>query len=299
MDAVITLIGPRPGALDAAIVADAGARLNALGANVAEAEWLGPDEATDMVYSGVSLVDAEAAVRSAIGDRQIDVIAQPLTGRRKRLMLSDMDATIVAEETLDEVAAHAGIGAAVATITRRAMAGEIDFPTALRERVAMLTGLEESALETVYNQTTINPGAEVAVRTMAAHGCHAVLVTGGFDYFTARIGPRIGFHETRSNIFEIEAGRLTGRVTEPIFGRDGKAETLRDVAAARGIPLHETMAVGDGANDLEMVKMAGMGVAYRGKPVLRDAAPARLDHADLTGLLYIQGYRRADFVDAG
>jgi len=296
MDAVVTLIGPRAGTLDAAIVAEAARALNALGAEVGVVDWLAQDHAADLPFSGPEPATVQAAVRDALGGRPIDIVAQPLHHRRKRLMLSDMDATMVAEETLDEVAAVAGLGERIAAITRRAMAGEMDFPAALKERIRIMSGVEETLFQRVLDSATVNPGAEVAIRTMVANGCHTILVTGGFDLITRPLAERIGFQEFRCNALDIEDGRLTGRVAEPIFGREGKAVTLSDAATARSIDRAETMAVGDGANDAEMIRAAGLGVAYRGKDVLRQVAAAWLDHADLTGLLFVQGYRQDEFV---
>ncbi len=296
MDAVVTLIGPRAETLDAAIVTEAARALNALDAEVGAVDWLAQDQAADLPFSGPEPATAQAAVRDALGGRPIDIVAQPLRHRRKRLMLSDMDATMVAEETLDEVAAEAGLGERIAAITRRAMAGEMDFPAALMERIRIMSGVEVALFQRVLESATVNPGAEVAIRTMVAYGCHTILVTGGFDLITRPLAERIGFQEFRCNTFEIEGGRLTGRVVEPIFGRDGKAATLIETAAAFGLDATETLAVGDGANDAEMIRAAGLGVAYRGKDVLRQVTTAWLDHADLTGLLFVQGYRQDEFV---
>jgi phosphoserine phosphatase len=202
-----------------------------------------------------------------------------------------MDSTIIGCECLDELADFAGVKAQVSAITERAMRGEIGFEGALRERVAMLKGLPLEALARTYaERVRLNPGARTLVRTMAAHGARCVLVSGGFDFFTSRVAEAAGFHLDRSNRLIEADGALTGEVADPILGREAKLATLKDEARALGVDLAETLAVGDGANDLAMIQAAGLGVAYRAKPVVAMEADARVDHADLTALLYFQGY---------
>lgn len=225
----------------------------------------------------------------------MDLLAQPAAGRRKTLLVADMDCTIITTETLDELAARAGRKEDTAAITERAMRGEIDFAEALKERVAMLEGLEEGALEETLAAVALSPGAETLVRTMAGNGAHTVLVSGGFGFFTERVAAMAGFDETRSNRFEIADGRLTGRVIEPILGPEAKLEALTGLSAERQIPLARTLAIGDGANDAPMIRAAGLGVAYRGKPVAREASRARIEVCGLTAALYMQGYRRDEF----
>ncbi len=296
MQSVLTLIAPEAAPLTDRIVGEVRAALNTLGAETASPVWLCDGIAADIGFEMIADDQAEAAARDIAGRTPVDVIAQEAAHRRKNLLLADMDSTIVTGETLDDLAAHAGLGDEIAAITARAMNGELDFKDALKARVGMLKGLSADALESAYRQVELSPGAATLVRTMAAAGAHCVLVSGGFKYFTSRVGERCGFHADLSNDFIIENGRLTGDVVEPILDKDVKLQTLIARAAEHGLSLAETLSVGDGANDLPMLKAAGLGVAYRGKPSVRAEAPARLDHADLTGLLYAQGYRVEEFV---
>lgn len=232
-----------------------------------------------------------------LGDLPVDACIQPLAGRAKRLLIADMDSTIIGCECLDELADFAGVKAAVSEITERAMRGELAFEGALRERVAMLKGLEQSALQRCYDERVrLNPGARTLVRTMAANGARCLLVSGGFSFFTSRVAVAAGFHEDRANTLIEDAGGLTGQVGEPILGREAKLAALQGEAARLAVPLAETLAVGDGANDLAMIEAAGLGVAYRAKPVVAAQAHARVDHADLAALLYFQGYSADQFV---
>ena len=294
MEFVLTLIAAEPDGLTEAIVADARDGLNALGLETAPGDWLAPGRARDIRFEMGPPDVAEAAAAARLGDRPIDVVAQPAANRRKRLLVADMDSTIVTGETLDELAAFAGLKDEIAAITARAMAGELNFEQALRERVGMLAGLDVAALEKTYAATELTGGAETLVRTMAAGGARCVLVSGGFDFFTSRIAGRCGFDAEKGNRLEIADGKLTGRVVEPILNRDTKYRTLVSEAAGLGVALAETAAVGDGANDLPMLQAAGLGVAFHGKAVVRQGAGARIDHGDLTALLYAQGYRQEE-----
>ncbi|MCK5779247.1 MAG: phosphoserine phosphatase SerB [Rhodospirillales bacterium] len=296
MQSVLTLIAPEAAPLSVHIVGEVRAALNTLGAETAQPVWLCDGIAADIAFEMIADDQAEAVARDVIADAPVDVIAQEAATRRKSLLLADMDSTIVTSETLDDLAAHVGIKDEIAAITARAMNGELDFKEALRERVGRLKGLSTGALADAYAEVELSPGAETLVRTMAKNGAHCVLVSGGFKYFTSRIGERCGFHEDLSNDFVIENGKLTGAVAEPILDKDVKLETLIKRTAEHGLSLAGTLSVGDGANDLPMLKAAGLGVAYRGKPSVRAEAPARLDHADLSGLLYAQGYRAEDLV---
>lgn len=227
----------------------------------------------------------------------VDVCLQPVAYRRKRLLVADMDSTIINVECLDELADFAGLKPQISAITERAMRGEIEFEGALRERVGLLKGLSVDALQSTYDERVrLNPGARTLVRTMAANGARCVLVSGGFTFFTERVAQAAGFHANRANTLEDAGGKLTGQVGEPILGREAKLAALREEAAALGIPLAETLAIGDGANDLAMIEAAGLGVAYRAKPIVAAQADAKVDHADLTALLYFQGYRADQFV---
>jgi phosphoserine phosphatase len=297
MPHVLTLVAPK-GALSKDTVSEVRGALQRLGASVDGPDWLSPDEAADLPFEGLAPEQADAAARAALDGEAVDAIAQPAEGRRKELLLADMDSTIVTTETLDELAAFAGIKDHVAAITRRAMNGELDFPSALAERVALLAGLPVSALERTWDETAMMPGAAELVATMAAHGAHCVLVSGGFTFFTERVTARLGFHAHQSNTLLIEDGKLTGRVAQPILDRDAKLAALKRIAAERGLPLSTALAVGDGANDLDMVRAAGLGVAFKAKPIVASAARARVDHSDLRALLFAQGFRAADIVGA-
>jgi phosphoserine phosphatase len=270
--------------------------LQALGADVGAADWLAPGEAADIPFDGLAAEQAIAIVTQALEGAPVDVLAVPAEGRRKRLLLADMDSTIVTTETLDEIAAFAGLKERIAEITRRSMNGELDFRMALVERVGMLAGLEVSALERTWAATELTGGAMELVATMRANGAYCALVSGGFTFFTGRVADLVGFHAHFSNTLEIADGRLTGKVGEPILDRDAKLATLKRLAAEHALPLEAALTVGDGANDLAMIQAAGLGVAFRAKPVVAAAARAKLDHADLRGLLFAQGYRAAEIL---
>jgi phosphoserine phosphatase len=228
----------------------------------------------------------------------VDVVVQPLASRRKRLFVADMDSTMIEQECIDELADYVGLKAHVAAITERAMRGEIEFEPALRERVALLEGLPLAVVEEVIDKRiTLTPGGRTLVATMQRNGGYSCLVSGGFTLFTGRVAAMIGFDEHRGNSLVTEDGKLTGRVDEPILGREAKLATLIELRERLGLAPHDTLAAGDGANDLAMLEAAGLGVAYHAKPKVAAAAHARIDHADFTALLYCQGYSRAEFVD--
>ena len=232
-----------------------------------------------------------AAVEQALEGAPIDAIATKARGRRKGLLVADMDSTIVTTETLDEIAAYAGLKEKIAAITRRSMNGEIDFSRALRERVAMLKGLSIDALEKTWQRTQLTPGARELVATMRAHNATTALVSGGFTYFTARVAKLAGFDQHHANTLLDDGAVLTGKVGEPVLGRDAKLELLRRLAAARGLRRSATLAVGDGANDLAMLLEAGLGIAFHAKPVVAAAARAQVRHGTLRAVLFAQGYR--------
>jgi phosphoserine phosphatase len=273
-------------------------QIRALLPQSAEPRWLAPGKAADIPFADLDEAEATRRAHQALAGQAIDLVAQPAEGRRKKLLIADMDSTIVIGETLDELAAHAGLKDKIAAITARAMNGEIDFKGALRERVGLLAGLAETALEDTYRHLDLMPGARELVGTMRAHGAHTVLVSGGFDFFTGRIRARCGFHDHRANRLETAAGKLTGTVVEPILDRDSKLAHLRGFAERLGLAASETLAVGDGANDLDMIRAAGLGVAFHAKPVVAGEAKFRVDHTDLTALLYAQGYTRDQLVSA-
>jgi len=261
-----------------------------------EAAWLAPGRVADIAFSGIPAEQAEQAARQAFAGQKVDLVAQAVQGRKKKLLIADMDSTIVTGETLDDLAAFAGLKERIAAITVRAMNGEIDFKAALRERVALLAGLDASALAKTFDLVELMPGARTLVATMRGHGAFTILASGGFDYFTSRVRQLCGFHEDRANHLVTEDGKLTGLVREPILDRDAKLAFLRSFASEQGVAMDETMAVGDGANDLAMIKAAGLGVAFHAKPVTAGEARFRVDHNDLTALLFAQGYRHDQFL---
>ena len=270
--------------------------LQSQGHQASHAELLGP-VAVDMTVEAPDPAPVRAIAEAAIAGLAADVCVQPAEGRRKGLLVADMDSTIIGCECIDELADMVGLKTRVAVITERAMRGEIDFPGALRERVAMLEGLPLPDLQRCYDERVrLNPGARTLVRTMAAHGAVCFLVSGGFTFFTTRVAEAAGFSAHRANVLLDDGARLTGQVQAPILGREAKLAALQEEAALAGLDLSRTLAVGDGANDLMMIQAAGLGVAYRAKPVVSAQAGARVDHADLTALLYFQGYRAEDFI---
>jgi phosphoserine phosphatase len=288
----ITLVSPDPAALAEAAVA-VRAALAALGTVQSETP-LG-EGALDLLADGPP-VETHQAVKAAVGDRPVDFAVQPVENRRKRLLIADMDSTIIGCECLDELADFAGVKKQVSEITERAMRGELAFEGALRERVGMLKGLSVDALQACYDdRVKLNPGARTLVATMAAHGARCALVSGGFTFFTSRVAETAGFHLNRANTLIEEGGKLTGTVGDPILGKEAKLAALQEETAALGLTPADALAVGDGANDLAMIEAAGLGVAYRAKPIVAAQAHAKVDHADLTALLYFQGYTAAEF----
>lgn len=296
MSHVATLISnPSAPAVTAALIAAAATRLPQAGAPVVLAEGI----AADMPFTAPADAELPALARelAATLGAPVDVVIQPATGRRKKLFLADMDSTMIGQECIDELADFVGKKAHVAAITERAMRGEIAFEPALRERVALLAGLPANVVdEVIATRITLMPGGPELVRTMKAAGAYTCLVSGGFTLFTSRIGATIGFHENRANILEVKGEAFAGRVREPILGREAKLATLIELREARRLDKSATLAVGDGANDLAMLGEAGLGVAYHAKPAVAAAAAACINHGDLTALLYIQGYRREEFV---
>jgi phosphoserine phosphatase len=260
--------------------------------------WLAEGIACDLALPGtIGPAEAEAALRTALAGQPIDIAVQDGATRRKKLLLADMDSTMIDQECIDELADEIGLKAHVAEITRRSMNGEIPFEIALRERVALLKGLETTVVDRIVEKRlTLASGGRTLIATMRANGAWTALVSGGFDLFTSRIGAKLGFDEHRANVLVEGEGRLLGLVVEPILGREAKAEALRDISARLGITPQEAIAVGDGANDLDMIRLAGTGVALHAKPVVAAEARIRIDHGDLTALLYLQGYRQGEFV---
>ncbi len=295
MQNVLTLIvNPDGPGLDDTIVDAARAALADSGAAANRGEALAPGLAWDIAFSRISPERGAAAVRDALGDAAVDVVAQPVEGRRKKLLVADMESTIIENEMLDELADFIGIRERIAEITQGAMNGELDFDAALSERVGLLKGLPVEALDRAAERITVTPGARALVRTMRTHGAYTALVSGGFRFFTRRIRENLGFDFDQANELEIRDGKLTGAVKQPTLSREAKLEALRRLAGERRLPLSATLAVGDGANDLPMLLAAGLGVAYHAKPSVAPAARARIEHGDLTALLFAQGYRAGE-----
>jgi phosphoserine phosphatase len=298
MTLVATLISPTSALDDVAL---GRARAVLPGAPSAP-EWLAPGSAADIFFSAGNENDNRdiaERVREALGDQAIDVAVQKATGRSKRLFVADMDSTMIGQECIDELADLVGQKAHVAAITERAMRGELAFAPALRERVALLKGLPARVIDDVLAQRIVlTPGGRTLVATMRANGAYACLVSGGFTAFADRIAQRIGFDEASANQLLIDAdGKLVGEVAEPILGREAKLATLLALRARLGLATEDTLAIGDGANDLDMIRAAGLGIAFHAKQAVAAAAAARIDHCDLTAVLFIQGYRRDQFVE--
>jgi phosphoserine phosphatase len=291
MSYVLTLVADRRAIELTAPVVE---RVRAAVGGGASPTWLSAGEAAEFfVPTAPDLALAHAALEGA----HVDVLATHTRGRRRGLLVADMDSTIVTSETLDELAVFAGIGEKIAAITRRSMNGELDFPTALRERVAMLRGLKLDALEQTWARTQLTPGAQTLVATMRAHGALTALVSGGFTYFTGRVAALCGFDHHRANTLLDDGAVLTGAVAEPILDRDAKLTCLEEFAALRGVKVRAALAVGDGANDLPMLKAAGLGIAFRAKPVVAAEVANRVDFADLRALLFAQGHAASAFVE--
>ena len=295
MSLVATLIcNPANPALDSTVVDGARAVLQSPG----PAQWLFEEVAVDIPFdAGGDIRTIENRLREARGDLPIDIVVQPRAFRRKKLFLADMDSTMIGQECIDELADFAGLKAHVAGITERAMRGEIEFEPALRERVALLKGLPVGVVDEVLKKRiTATPGGRELVMTMRANGGWTCLISGGFTLFTSVVAERIGFQENRANQLLTRDGQLIGEVREPILGRAAKLATLIELRESFDLDEIDTLVVGDGANDLGMIQAAGLGVAYHAKPAVAAAAAARIDHGDLTALLYAQGYRRDEFV---
>ncbi|USU06164.1 phosphoserine phosphatase SerB [Sphingomonadaceae bacterium OTU29LAMAA1] len=286
-----TLIGDALGAGDLSAAAD---RLAAAGCAPGAGVWLEEAIAADLPFASDAAA-ARVALEGAFA--HTDVVVQPTATRRKALIVADMDSTMITVECIDELADYAGIKAEVSAVTEAAMRGELDFEGALDARVALLEGLDEAVIaQCLAERVHIMPGAKALVRTMRANGAEAVLVSGGFTRFAEPVAADIGFDRAIANVLLIADGRLTGKVAKPIVGSATKEETLLAAIATRGIDPALSLAVGDGANDLAMIRRAGLGAAYHAKPIVAAAAGARVDHGDLSALLYAQGYRRADWV---
>jgi phosphoserine phosphatase len=258
--------------------------------------WLAPGIAAEIPFSASESASLSGIARTALEGAPVDINLLPAEGRRKSLLLADMDSTMIEEECLDELADLVGLKAHVAAITERTMRGELEFEPALRERVALLKGLKLDKVETLLGRIRLMPGGNVLIATMRAHGAHTALISGGFTLFTAPVAKRIGFDEQRGNVLDHDGEALLGTVASPILGRDAKRAALIELRDRLRLGGTETMAVGDGANDLAMLEEAGLGVAFRAKPAVAASARARIEYGDLTALLYLQGYRAEEFV---
>ena len=259
-----------------------------------DARWLEPGVAAEFAVE--AMPENRWDVWESLQSMAVDLVVQPAEGRKKRLLIADMDSTMIQQECIDELADEAGVGAHVAGITARAMNGELDFDDALRERVGLLRGLPEQVIATVIrDRITLMPGGQTLVATMRANGAYAALVSGGFTAFTAHVAATLGFDEHRANLLLVADGALTGQVAEPILGRAAKVHALKEISLRLGLTPQDAIAVGDGANDLGMLGLAGAGVALHAKPVVAAECDIRINHGDLTALLFLQGYTRAEF----
>jgi phosphoserine phosphatase len=291
MDTVIVLIAS-PGTSRFDSLAERIRRLT----GAATIRWLAFGEACELLVN-TTAPSLELELRALFSGLPVDVAIIPSSGRRKRLLIADMDSTMIAQECIDELAIIAGVGEHVSAITARAMRGELDFEASLRERLSHLAGLDWSIIDNLVAATRYTPGGRTLVRTMKAHGAFTVLVSGGFTSFTREVAAALGFDEHRANELIIEGGKLTGRAREPILGRNAKIAALKEHTRRLSLKPHESLAVGDGANDIDMLEAAGLGVAFHAKPVVREKAAVRIDHADLTALLFLQGYMKEEFVE--
>ena len=292
---VLTLIGNRASApLEPVHIERVCRRL----ATTGEVDWLADREACDLfVESPLAAVDMAERARDALSGTVIDAVCTAVEGRRKKLLVSDMDSTVIDQECIDELGDAFGVGSRIREITAAVVNGEISFSDALRERMALMKGMQRSLLESVYEERiSLKAGARTFVRTMRAHGAFCILVSGGFSFFTRRIAERIGFHDHQGNQLAFEDGKLTGEVLEPILGLSAKLDTLTRLCDEKGLEPADVLAVGDGANDIKMIEAAGLGVAFHGSDSLKERASACIDHGDLTALLYIQGFRKSEFV---
>ena len=262
-----------------------------------ETDWLAEKQACDLfIESPLSAPDIAAQAQESLKGTTIDAVCTSIRGRRKKLLISDMDSTIIDQECIDELGDAIGRGSQIREITTAVVRGDMGFSDALRKRMALMRGMNHDLLERIYeDRISLKAGARTLVQTMRRHGAYCILVSGSFSFFTHRIAERVGFHDHQGNELVFEHGKLTGEVLEPILGRSAKQETLRRLCDDRGLELSDVLAVGDGANDIEMIAVAGLGVSFHGAESLRNQANACIDHGDLTALLYIQGFRRSEF----
>jgi len=267
-------------------------------ATTGETDWLAEGEACDLfVDSLLSAAAIAEQARDALSGSAIDAVCTSIEGRRRKLLISDMDSTVIDQECIDELGDAIGVGSQIREITAAVIDGDISFSDALRKRLALMIGMDRRLLKSVYEERiSLKAGARTLVQTMRHHGAFCILVSGGFTFFTRRIAERIGFHDHRGNELAFEDGKLTGEILGPILGRSAKLNTLRSLCEEKGLAPSDVLAVGDGANDIKMIEAAGLGVAFHGSDSLKKRANARIDHGDLTALLYIQGFRKSEFV---
>ena len=267
-------------------------------ATTGETDWLAEREACDLfIDSPLSAVEVAEQARDALSGTAIDTVCTSIEGRRRKLLISDMDSTVIDQECIDELGDAIGVGSQIREITAAVVNGDISFSDALRKRLALMIGMDRRLLKSVYEERiSLKAGARTLVQTMRHHGAFCILVSGGFSYFTRRIAERIGFHDHQGNELAFADGKLTGQVLEPILGRSAKLNTLRSLCDEKGLEPSDVLAVGDGANDIKMIEAAGLGVAFHGSDSLKERASACIDHGDLTALLYIQGFRKSEFV---
>jgi len=283
---MVLIVNPARPTLDRGTIEAAVRMLRAGGASVGQPDWLAPGVACDIPFDGPALSEAMTGV---------DAVIVPAARRRKKLLVADMESTMIENEMLDELADFLGLRQKISGITARAMNGEVDFVGALRERVALLKGLSVARLDEAARRIRYTPGGATLVATMKMHGAFCALVSGGFNYFTRMVRERLGFDTDSANTLGHDGRTLSGDVESPILGREAKLATLQRLGAEHGIPLEQTLAVGDGANDVPMLVAAGLGVAFRAKPAVAAQVSTHIDHGDLTALLYLQGYRQSEF----
>lgn len=298
MQNVVTLItNPEEKILDATLINKAFMALERKGAKIINMSWLAENEACDVFFDGLDTTTARNILSEKLEPLCVDFIVQENNNRKKKMLISDMDSTIIEQECIDEIADKFGIKDKIAEITNRAMNGNLDFSNSLRERVALLKGLDESELGNVYNNTiTLMLGAVELVATMKKSGACCILVSGGFTFFTDKIAQRLGFDENRANTLEIHQGKLTGKVIEPILNADSKLQALNETIGRLNISTNDVLAVGDGANDLPMLKNAGLGIATHAKPLVQQQVNHNIKFTNLKSLLYLQGYKKEEFV---
>lgn len=292
---VLTLIGSvRSAPLEPVHVERVTRRLGPTG----KVDWLAEGEACDVfLESPLSAAELTGQARDALLGEAIDAVCTPISGRRKKLLIADMDSTVIDQECIDELGDAIGLGPKIKEITAAVVNGDVSFADALRQRLALMKGMEHGVLDSVYeNRVTLKSGARTLVQTMRHNGAFCILVSGGFSFFTRRVAERIGFHDHQANELAFEDGKLTGDVLEPILGRTAKLDTLLRLCDEKGLEPSNVLAVGDGANDIKMIEAAGLGVAFHGSGSLKKQAAACIDHGDLTTLLYIQGFRKSEFV---